>query len=113
MTSCVLFKILYDQSSAGSRKFAIEPERGLITTQGELDRETTSNYTVSTTLINCYFFILCKSILAMFCIFQLIVEAKALKTDLELNLLSSVVPVFINVSDVDDNVPRFVQRSYR
>lgn len=26
----------------------IEPETGLITTQGELDRETTSNYTVST-----------------------------------------------------------------
>lgn len=49
MTSHVLFKILYDQSSAGARKFAIEPETGLIATQGELDRETTSNYTVSTT----------------------------------------------------------------
>lgn len=48
VTSYVLFKILYDQSSAGSRKFVIEPETGLITTQGELDRETTSNYTVST-----------------------------------------------------------------
>lgn len=48
MTSYVLFKILYDQSGAGSRKFVIEPETGLITTQGELDRETTSNYTVST-----------------------------------------------------------------
>ena len=47
--SYVLFKILYDQSSAGSGKFVIEPEMGLITTQGELDRETTSNYTVSTT----------------------------------------------------------------
>ena len=49
VTSYVLFKILYDQSSAGSRKFAIEPETGLVTTQGALDRETTSNYTVSTT----------------------------------------------------------------
>ena len=49
VTSYVLFKILYDQSSGGSRKFAIEPETGLITTQGELDRETTSNYTVSAT----------------------------------------------------------------
>lgn len=49
VTSYVLFKILYDQSSAGSRKFLIEPETGLISTQGELDRETTSNYTVSTT----------------------------------------------------------------
>lgn len=48
VTSYVLFKILYDQSSAGSRKFVIEPETGLITTQGGLDRETTSNYTVST-----------------------------------------------------------------
>lgn len=48
VTSYVLFKILYDQSSAGSRKFVIEPETGLITTQGELDRETTSNYIVST-----------------------------------------------------------------
>ena len=48
VTSYVLFKMLYDQSSAGSRKFAMEPETGLITTQGELDRETTSNYTVST-----------------------------------------------------------------
>lgn len=48
VTSYVLLKILYDQSSAGSRKFVIEPETGLITTQGELDRETTSNYTVST-----------------------------------------------------------------
>lgn len=48
VTSYVLFKILYDQSSTGSRKFVIEPETGLITTQGELDRETTSNYTVST-----------------------------------------------------------------
>ena len=42
-----MFKILYEQSSVGSRKFVIEPETGLITTQGELDRETTSNYTVS------------------------------------------------------------------
>jgi len=48
VTSYVLFKILYDQSSAGSRTFVIEPETGLVTTQGELDRETTSNYTVST-----------------------------------------------------------------
>ncbi len=47
------------------------------------------------------------------CILQLMVQAKVLNTDLEHNLLSSVVPVFINVSDVDDNYPRFVQRSYR
>ena len=49
----------------------------------------------------------------MNCILQLIVEAKVLNTDLEHNLLSSVGTVFINVSDVDDNSPRFVQRSYR
>lgn len=41
-----IFKILHDQSSAGSRKFVIEPETGVITVQGELDRETTANYTV-------------------------------------------------------------------
>ena len=44
-----MFKILYDESSAGSRKFVVEPETGLITTQGQLDRETTANYTVSCT----------------------------------------------------------------
>ena len=49
----------------------------------------------------------------MFCFLQLIVEAKVLHSDLEHNSLSSVVPVFIIVSDVDDNSPRFVQRSYR
>lgn len=49
----------------------------------------------------------------MFCILQLKVEAKVLNSDLEHNLLSSAVPVFISVSDVDDNFPRFVQRSYR
>lgn len=43
---------------------------------------------------------------------QLIVQAKVLNTDLEHNQLSSVVPVFINVSDVDDNYPRFLQQSY-
>ena len=41
-----IFKILHDQSSAGSRKFVIEPETGEITVRGELDRETTANYTV-------------------------------------------------------------------
>ena len=50
---------------------------------------------------------------AMFCILQLKVEAKVLNSDLEHNLLSTAVPVFISVSDVDDNFPRFVQRSYR
>ena len=49
----------------------------------------------------------------VFCILKLIVEAKVLNTDLEHNSLSSEVPVFINVRDVDDNSPRFVQRSYR
>ena len=44
-----IFKILHDQSSAGSRKFVIEPETGVITLQGELDRETTANYTVCIT----------------------------------------------------------------
>ena len=48
----------------------------------------------------------------MNCILQLIVEAKVLNTDLQHNLLSSVVPVLIKVSDVDDNFPRFEQRSY-
>lgn len=49
----------------------------------------------------------------MFYILQLIVEGKVLNTDLEHNLLQSVVPVFVNVSDVDDNIPRFLQRSYQ
>lgn len=44
-----IFKILHDQSSAGSRKFVIEPETGVITVQGELDRETIANYTVRIT----------------------------------------------------------------
>ena len=52
-------------------------------------------------------------LVTMFCILQLIVEAKVLNSDIEHNLLSSVVPVFISVGDVDDNSPRFVQRSYR
>lgn len=43
----IVFRVLHDQSSAGSRKFTIEPETGLITTQGELDREITANYSVS------------------------------------------------------------------
>ena len=30
----------------------MEPETGLITTQGELDRETTANYTVNVTQIS-------------------------------------------------------------
>lgn len=50
---------------------------------------------------------------AMFYILQLIVEGKVLNTDLEHNLLQSVVPVFVNVSDVDDNIPRFLRRSYQ
>ncbi|XP_073231929.1 cadherin EGF LAG seven-pass G-type receptor 1-like [Porites lutea] len=82
-----IFKILHDQSSAGSRKFVIEPETGVITVQGELDRETTANYTLK-------------------------VQAKVLNTDLP-GVFSNIVPVFINIIDVDDNVPRFVNRSYR
>lgn len=46
-TSYIVFRVLHDQSSAGSRKFTIEPETGLITTQGDLDREVTANYSVS------------------------------------------------------------------
>lgn len=41
-----IFKILHNESSPGSRKFVIEPETGVITVQGELDRETTANYSV-------------------------------------------------------------------
>ncbi|XP_022809062.1 protocadherin Fat 4-like isoform X2 [Stylophora pistillata] len=87
-TAYFVFKVLHDQSSAGSRKFTIEPERGLITTQGELDREITANY-------------------------SLMVEAKLLNPDPVLQVVSSAVPVFINISDEDDNKPRFLQRSYR
>ncbi|RMX53126.1 hypothetical protein pdam_00015549 [Pocillopora damicornis] len=87
-TSYIVFRVLHDQSSAGSRKFTIEPETGLITTQGELDREVTANY-------------------------SLLIEAKLLNSDPALQELSSVVLVFINISDEDDNNPRFLQRSYR
>ena len=35
-----------------------------------------------------------------------------LNTDVP-GVFSNIVPVFINIIDVDDNVPRFVNRSYR
>lgn len=40
------------------------------------------------------------------------VQAKVLNTVLP-QVFSNVVPVFINVTDVDDNALRFLLRSYR
>lgn len=45
-------------------------------------------------------------------ILQLKVQAKVLNTALP-EVFSSIVTVVINVTDVDDNSPCFVQRSYR
>lgn len=41
------------------------------------------------------------------------IEAKLLNSDPALQEVSSEVLVFINISDEDDNNPRFLQRSYQ
>jgi len=86
-TAKFVFKIVYEESSQHSRKFLMEPETGLITTQGELDRETTANYTLK-------------------------VQAKVLNT-IHPQVFSSFVSVLINVTDVNDNPLRFLLPCYQ
>jgi len=43
----VVYRIVHNESSQDSYHFSIDPESGVIRTQNNLDRETTSNYSVS------------------------------------------------------------------
>ena len=81
----VLYRVLYEASSQGSDVFGINTESGQVTLQVNIDEHE-------------------------YRLFKLVVEAKDIGSP---QALSSTVPVYVTIDDVNDNQPHFEKKSYR
>lgn len=85
MNGRILYRIRHDLSSANSDVFNINAESGSMTLQVQIDGHEYRSFTV-------------------------MVEAKDMASS---QALSSVVPVYVIIDDVNDNPPVFTNKLYR